>query len=308
MNVSGQDALNYYNALRKSDTHKGDYGRVYILAGTRGMTGAGMLCAKAALRSGAGLVYMLAPGGLIPVYETGCPEAVKIPLDERGEYFTEEHVRKAAETIKKSSCAADRLPAKSAVVVGPGMGQIVHTKRFVHGILDELAGSGIPVILDADGLNAYKGECERLRALGCRLIITPHAAELSRLTGMELSHINSNRTDAALKAAELTGAVTVLKGSGSITASILSTKEKQCDVNTSGNPGMATGGSGDVLSGVIAGIAASDREGLPLHDLVKYAVYIHGLCADIAAERFGQRAVIAGDLIDMLKEVHHYGV
>lgn len=291
--------LSYFNAPRETDTHKGDYGRVYILAGSRGMTGAAMLCAKAALRSGAGLVYMLSPGGLIPIYEIGCPEAVKIALDERGEHFTEEHVRKAADIIKD----------KSAVVIGPGMGGNAQTKRFIYGILDELSERDIPVILDADGLNAYKGDCGRLKELGTdRLIITPHAAELSRLTGMELSYINNNRTDAALKAAELTGAVTVLKGSGSITAEILHTKEKKYHVNTSGNPGMATGGSGDVLSGIIAGMTASDCAGLSLYDIVKCAVYIHGLCADIAAERYGQRAVIAGDLIEMLKEVHHNGV
>lgn len=323
MQMKRSEFLTYYNALRSPDTHKGDYGRVYIFAGSRGMTGAATLCAKAALRSGAGLVYMAAPGGLIPIYEINCIEAVKIPLDADGEHFTQEHVQRAADIVNASLRKNDidsrntessrRYRCGTAVVIGPGIGTDTDAKKFVRGLMEETCGSGAAFILDADGLNAFNGECGLLRRYSEKLVITPHAAELSRLTGMELSYINSERTSAALKAAALTGAVTVLKGSGSVIAGGPHTEKEYntkeiYDINTTGNPGMATGGSGDVLSGIAAGIMASDREDISLYDAVRCAVYIHGLCGDIAAARFGQRAVTAGDLIEMLKEVHNYGI
>ena len=130
---------------------------------------------------------------------------------------------------------------------------------------------------------------------------------------MELSDINNNRSEAARKCAALTGAITVLKGSGTVISEILPTKEELCEINCSGNPGMATGGSGDVLSGILAGMIASDCAAEQDPDwehhfffLVCCGVYIHGLCGDLAAQRYGQRAVKAGDLIEMLKEVHRY--
>ncbi len=321
MEYTGQaEMLAYYNAARKPDTHKGDYGRVYILAGSYGMTGAAVMCARAALRAGAGLVYMLAPGKLMSTYEILCPEAVKTELDRESEYFTEEHAARAADMIRADlEGARAGAAAKSVAVIGPGIGRRIQTKQFVYEVLSELEGSGVTVVLDADGLNAFTGDSAALKRYACglvsgapdnraRLVITPHAAELSRLTGMNIKYINENREEAAFKACGMTGAVTLLKGNRTLTAEILHTGDKICHVNTSGNPGMATGGSGDVLAGIIAGIAASDRSGTPLYDMARCGAYIHGLCGDIAAQRYGQRAVTAGDLIEMLKEVHRYGM
>ena len=304
--------LAYYNAARNPLTHKGDYGRVFIIAGSEGMTGAAMLCAESALRAGAGLAFLFAPGKLLPIYEIGCREAVKIKVG-TGEdsYFRQEHVGQVVQHILAAT-------GHSAVVLGPGVGTHTETKLFVSGVLEELAAAGVAVILDADGLNAYRGRCGQIarytRVSGNRgkLVLTPHTAELSRLTGMEISEIRQHRREAALRTAALTGAVTVLKGSGTVIADVLPTEEILCEINGSGNPGMATGGSGDVLAGILAGIIASDHPAAAAEperrffDLVRCGVYIHGFCGDLAAQRFGQRAVKAGDLIEMLKEVHRY--
>lgn len=305
--------LTYYNAARNPLTHKGDYGRVFIVAGSEGMTGAAMLCAESALRAGAGLVYLFAPGKLLPIYEIGCREAVKIKVGGDGEpCFRQTHVRQIAETITSVS-------GRTAAVIGPGLGRDPQTRLFVRGLMEALSGTAVPVVLDADGLHAFNGQPERLAYFTsdgrARLVLTPHEAELSRLMGMDIADIDRNRPEAAVKAAALTGAVTVLKGSGTIIADMLSTQESLCEINPSGNPGMATGGSGDVLAGILAGILASDqklgRQGVSdrqFYDLVRCGVYIHGLCGDLAAEKYGQRAMKAGDLIEMLKEVHLYGI
>ena len=304
-----RELLAYYNADRDPSTHKGDYGRVFIAAGSEGMTGAALLCAESALRAGAGLVYLFAPGGLLPVYETACREAVKIKIGNGSDFcFREQHASRIAKTIKAAS-------GRRVVVIGPGLGRLPDTERFVYGLMDELDGSGTAIVLDADGLNAYRGQAGRLiRSAGAgRLVLTPHAAELSRLTGIPLDEIGRDRKRAALETARMTGAVTVLKGSGTVIADILPTKEALLAVNDSGNPGMATGGSGDVLAGILAGILASDRaentsdSDRHFFDLVRCCVYIHGVCGDLAAKRYGQRAVKAGDLTEMLKEVHQYG-
>ena len=303
------ELLAYYNAQRDPLTHKGDYGRVFIAAGSEGMTGAALLCAEGALRAGAGLVYLFAPGGLLPVYEMACREAVKIKVGDGSDFcFRERHASRIAKAIKAA-------PGRCVVVIGPGLGRLPDTERFVYGLMEELDGSGAAIVLDADGLNAYRGQAGRLiRSAGAgRLVLTPHAAELSRLTGIPLDEIGRDRKRAALETAGMTGAVTVLKGSGTVIADVLPTKEVLLAVNDSGNPGMATGGSGDVLAGILAGILASDCGESPsdsdrrFFDLVRCGVYIHGICGDLAARRYGQRAVKAGDLTEMLKEVHQYG-
>lgn len=295
--------LKYYNTARNPLTHKGDYGRVFVIAGSEGMTGAAMLCAESALRAGAGLVYLFAPGKLLPVYEIGCREAVKIKVgDDNEAYFTERHIRQIKDVINGG-----------VAVLGPGLGRNPATIRFVHCLLAEFSSAGIPVILDADGLYAYRLQAESISQYENPIILTPHAAELARLTGRELSYVNQNRAQAAEETARKTGAITVLKGSGTIIAAYFSDEaEVRLRVNSTGNPGMATGGSGDVLAGILAGIIASDSSAPVndrghLYELVRCGVYIHGLCGDIAAEKYGERAVKAGDLTEMLKEVIHYG-
>ena len=298
-NINTLEFIKYYNAARNPDTHKGDYGRVFVIAGSEGMTGAAMLCADAALRTGAGLVYLFAPGKLLPVYEVDCKEAVKIKVgDDDTAFFKENHVRQIVNEINKSSGSA-------CVVVGPGLGRNTQTVKFVHGLLEELSNTDIPVILDADGLNAYSYKKYLDRKLPEKLIITPHVGELSRLTGVESKSINENRSEMALKATFDIKAITVLKGNKTLVCPCEARTNEDIYVNNTGNAGMATGGSGDVLAGIISGIVASDNCGKSLFELTCCGVYIHGLCGNIAAKKYGQRAVKASDLIEMLKEIYN---
>lgn len=298
VNINTFDFINYYNAARNPDTHKGDYGRVFVIAGSEGMTGAAMLCADAALRAGAGLVYLFAPGKLLPVYEVGCKEAVKIKVgDDDTACFKENHVRQIVKEVKKSS-------GRACVVVGPGLGRNTQTVKFVYGLLEELSNIDIPVILDADGLNAYSNKRYSDRKLPQNLIITPHVGELSRLTGIEIKSINENRSEIALKTALDIKAITVLKGNKTLVCPCSARTKEELYVNNTGNAGMATGGSGDVLAGIISGIVASDFCEKSLFELTCCGVYIHGLCGDIAAKKYGQRAVKASDMIEMLKEIY----
>ena len=298
-NINTLEFIKYYNAARNPDTHKGDYGRVFVIAGSEGMTGAAMLCADAALRTGAGLVYLFAPGKLLPVYEVGCKEAVKIKVgDDDTAFFKENHVRQIVKEVKKSS-------GRACVVVGPGLGRNTQTVKFVHGLLEELSNTDIPVILDADGLNAYSYKKYLDRKLPEKLIITPHVGELSRLTGVESKSINENRSEIALKATFDIKAITVLKGNKTLVCPCEARTNEDIYVNNTGNAGMATGGSGDVLAGIISGIVASDNCGKSLFELTCCGVYIHGLCGNIAAKKYGQRAIKASDLIEMLKEIYN---
>lgn len=287
------DFLNYYNLPRKAQTHKGVYGKVFVIAGCEGMTGAAMLCAEAAIRSGAGLVYLFSPGKILPVYEISCREAVKIKIGDDGDsHFKEKHVREVSNVILSTK-------ENSVVVIGPGLGRNPETALFVRGVLNEIKDKNIPIILDADGLNAYKG-----RVIPEGLILTPHVAELSRITGYRIKYIEENRKEAAVCASKNFKSVLVLKGNGTIV-----TNEKEIYVNETGNPGMATGGSGDVLAGIIAGIVVTSNacdEKKSLFELVCIGVYIHGLCGDIGTKKYGERALCAGDLIDMMKEVRLY--
>lgn len=297
MKLEKEAFLKYYNQERKPDTHKGDYGRVFIVAGSEGMTGAAMLCAEGAIRAGAGLVYIFSPGKLLPIYETSCKEAVKIKVgDDNTAYFEEKHIAQIIKTVKKAG-------KQACVVVGPGLGNAPKTKRFVQGLMSELKSLDIAVILDADGLNACVGMIDKEKKLPEKLVITPHAKELSRFMGMTVEYINENRIAAALATSKKINAITVLKGNNTLVSPLEAAREK-IYVNSTGNAGMATGGSGDVLAGIISGLLASDGGENSLFEIVCCAVFIHGLCGDIAAEKYGQRAVKAGDLTEMLKEVN----
>ncbi len=285
--------LRYYNLPRELKTHKGDYGKVFVVAGCEGMTGAAMLCAESAIRAGAGLVYLFSPGKILPIYEVGCREAVKIKIGgDEDSFFEEKHVNAVAGLISQ----ADK---NAVVVIGPGLGANEQTKAFVRSLVDNIKSLNINIILDADALNAYKGY-----QIPNEMILTPHVAEFSRITGLEIKYINENRGQAVLASIQSLKGILVLKGNESIVAD-----EQNFYTNNTGNPGMATGGSGDVLTGIIAGIistAKANKEKKSLFELVCIGVYIHGLCGDLGTKKYGQRALKAGDLIEMLKEVHLY--
>ena len=297
MNVKNnflQAALACFNAERLPATHKGDYGRVLIIAGSRGMTGAACLCGRAALHMGAGLVYLACPGGLIHTYECLVPEAVKIPVGNQEDFwFKEEHFTAILKLTR----------GKDAIVLGPGLGAAPETKKLIRALLEEpsFGQDAKGIILDADGLNAWAKYRPELEAIASpKLILTPHEGEFARLTGKTLQEIHGNREKQARDFAGcLSGATVILKGAGTVC-----TDGAQTCVNTTGNPGMATGGSGDVLAGMLAGLVATEKD-TDLFTLCTYGVALHGLCGDRAAEKYGQRFVTAGCLIEEMGALCH---
>lgn len=285
-----QSARHCFNKKRPADTHKGHYGKVLVIAGSIGMTGAAYLCSKAALHTGAGLVYLASPGGLIATYECLLPEAVKMPVGSRDDqWFQEAHYGALLELSK----------GKDAVVLGPGLGNRPETAKLVRALLQtpEFAPDATGIILDADGLNAWKHYLPELTAIASkRLVLTPHEGEFARLTQQPAEEIHQNPACVASAFAQkLSGATVILKGP----QTVITNGEALC-VNTTGNPGMATGGSGDVLAGMLAGLVATDGKMEALYTLCTYGVALHGHCGDLAADQYGERFVTAGCLIEKI--------
>lgn len=289
-----QAALACFLAKRLPDTHKGDYGRVLIIAGSQGMTGAAYLCAKAALHMGSGLVYLACPKGLLHTYECLVPEAVKIPVGTQEDlWFKEEHFTALAKLSLD----------KDAIVLGPGLGAATETQKLVRALIED-AGFGRDakgIVIDADGLNAWKKYRPELESCASsKLILTPHEGEFARLTGVPVSEIHAHRKEQAEAfARKLSGATVLLKGAGTVC-----TDGTRTYINTTGNPGMATGGSGDVLAGMLAGLVATEPQE-DLFTLCTYGASLHGLCGDRAAEKYGERFVTAGCLIEEMGELCH---
>jgi len=263
-----QAYVNTFIKKREKDIHKGDCGRVLVIAGSKGMAGAAVLCAKAALRAGAGLVRVSVPEEVFPIIQIGVPEATCITRERSLEELTQYH----------------------AIAVGPGLGDDERVGLLIKKIL---ACCNQPVVLDADGLNLLCNDLDQLKHSKTRLIITPHPGEAARMLKRKTSDINQDRLSSAVELAAQTGAITVLKGAGSIVA----TPEGKTYINTTGNPGMATGGSGDVLTGVIAALAG---QRIGPEAAAKTGVYLHGMAGDLAAEQKGEYGLIASDIADMV--------
>lgn len=269
---------------RKITAHKGDAGHVYLLAGAPGLTGAAAMSAKAAMRTGAGLVVVGVPCSLNPVLETKLDEAMTQPLPETGTgCLSSEAVNSAVMRIKWAH----------AVAIGPGLGQDPDTLILLENLLPEITQ---PLVLDADGLNHIANKPALLESLPEGTILTPHPGELARLTGLTTGSILSNRIETAREWAAEWRVVLVLKGSPTVTAS----PDGTVYINSTGNPGMATGGSGDVLTGIIASLAA---QGIDSTTAAWMGVYLHGVAGDIAKEDRGVHGMVAGDIIDSLPGV-----
>ncbi len=264
---------------RPRNAHKGDFGKLFILAGSEDYTGAPVLAARAALRTGAGLVYLGVPRAVYPIVAVKCDEAMPFPLPE--DY----------DTILEKARGCD------AALIGPGLGRGPETERLVLSLLAEL---DIPVVLDADGINALAGHIDVLDKRSTPTVLTPHEGEFSRLTGCALPV--KDRLSAARDFARDHGCILVLKGQGTVTAA----PDGSAWINASGNPGMAKGGSGDVLAGMIAALLGQkhlrqERDITP--ELVTDAVCLHGLAGDLCARKFGEYAMLPTDLIETLPEV-----
>jgi NAD(P)H-hydrate epimerase len=268
---------------RDAAAHKGTFGHVLVIAGSMGKTGAAALASLAAQRAGAGLVTLALPHSLNDIMEVKLTEVMTEPLPE-----TE------ARTIGRE--ALDRVlhlaEGKTAVAVGPGLGTHPSTQKFVRELLPALR---LPVVLDADGLNALAGQAEVLGQAAGPLILTPHPGELSRLLGVARDEVLRKRIPLAQEVAARFNATLVLK----MARTIIASPKRDAVIVPTGNPGMATGGTGDVLTGLIAGLLAQGVEPVLA---AQAGTYIHGLAGDLAAERLGQEAMLAGDLLDLLPE------
>ena len=269
---------------RGRDGHKGDYGRVLVVGGSRGMVGAVALAADEALRAGAGLVTFAAPETIQLAAATLCPCATSVPLacGADGEM--------AAEAVRQFCKAAARA---DVLAVGPGMATGLRQQMLVRAALEQ----GRPLVLDADGLNNLAA-IEGWPAIRCcPVVLTPHPGEHARLTGRTVGEIQADRRASAVSAAQQWAAcgpadaplVLLLKGAGTVV-----TDGRSVRVNETGNPGMATGGSGDVLTGLVAALIA---QGLAPFDAASLAAHLHGRAGDLAAEALSQPAMVATDLL-----------
>lgn len=269
---------------RVEDSNKGTYGKILVVAGSRGMTGAAVLTGSSALRTGAGLVYLAAPLSLVPIYASTLIEAVSIPFED------ENRGRLGKEAIPG---ILKQLENVDVVAVGPGLSASNEIQDVVYNIV---RSSQVPIVLDADGINVLAKDLSVLKGLKAQTVLTPHPGEMARLIGASVKEVQEDRVNIARAFSKQWGVITVLKDS----RTIISSPEGDIYINTTGNSGMATGGSGDVLTGIIAGFIG---QGLKPIDAAIAAVHLHGLCGDRVAARKGQYGMIAGDLVQEIPYV-----
>ncbi len=268
---------------RSADSHKGDYGRVLVVGGSRGMAGAAALAGKAALRSGAGLVTLAVPRSIQETVARFEPSTMTLS------FGTADDDSLRGEDVDDVLQAADQM---TAIALGPGLGTAPDTVGLVHDLYCRVAQ---PMVVDADGLNALAQDLDQIRSPVAPRILTPHPGEFQRLAGEKCAADSAERAAQAAKLCQRdnTGqTIVVLKGHHTIV-----TDGRQYSINTTGNPGMATGGTGDCLTGVIVALLA---QGLSSWESARLGVHIHGLAGDLAAAKLGQVSMIASDLIDFL--------
>lgn len=266
---------------REPYSHKGDYGKVLVVAGSRGYTGAAALCAEAALRAGAGLVYVAVPESLLPAMEEKLTEVIKLGLPEVDGAVASSALPKILEMLED----------KDVLVVGPGLGRHPQTVKLIRHLIIQASK---PLVVDADGLNALGGEAEKLLSQRTApTVLTPHPGELSRLIAKGIAEIEADRVGIARETARQLNSVLVLKGVPTVTA----TPDGEVFINSTGNSGLASGGSGDVLTGCLGGLLA---QGLNSTTASVCAVYLHGRAADLLKPELGERGMIAGDVLRAL--------
>ena len=260
---------------RKADSHKGDYGKILLLCGSRGYTGAAALAAMGALRSGAGLVYLAVPESIYAIEACKLTEAIVLPLPDEGG------------TIAMSALPEIRrlLPKMDAVLIGCGLGQSEGTRAVLETVLREFSG---PVVVDADGINLLAKHMDILRERHAPTILTPHAGEFVRIGGDN----KADRVSETLRFAMKYGCILLLKGHETVISD-----GKETYVNQTGNPGMAVGGSGDVRSGIIVSLLGQGIEPLKA---AACGAWLHGKAGDICAEEIGQYGMLPTDLVEVL--------
>ncbi|MDD8021036.1 MAG: NAD(P)H-hydrate dehydratase [Acidobacteriota bacterium] len=278
------DSLRPYFQPREKNTHKGNYGHLLLLAGSYGKTGAAAMAGKAALKMGAGLVTVATADSCLPIIARMMPELMTEPLPETSSRTVSD---------RALSRLLELLSGKDALLLGPGLSTHPETTSLVLNLLDRVKKTRMPVIIDADGLNIISSRRKILSLLPEKTVLTPHPGEFSRLSGISTEEALRRRLEVIPEFARKYRVHVVFKGYKSLTVS----PAGKVIVNPTGNPGMASGGSGDVLSGFIAGEALQTRD---LTQAVVNAVFIHGLAGDLAAGEIGERCLLATDLIRYL--------
>ena len=267
---------------RNSDTHKGTYGHLFVLAGSTGKSGAAYLASLGALRSGVGLVTIGVPESINPTMEIKTTESMTEPIPETSNHtFGKESVKPAMGIIRNK---------KTALAVGPGISTTKETREFLYKILEN---SNLPTVVDADGITLLANNLSLLKKLKTPIVLTPHPGEMARLIGKDIGFVQANRIEVATQFSKKYNTYLVLKGS----RSLVSTPDGKLYINPTGNPSMATGGTGDVLTGVIGGFLA---QGYKPDDAAILGVFIHGLAGDILTEEIGSPGILASELANKI--------
>ena len=264
---------------RNEDSHKGIYGRVGVIAGSKGMTGAPFLSSSSALRTGSGLVYTMVPKCISEIMQIKSVEAIVKPFEDNGDGFSKSSIKEILDYSK----------TLDVIALGPGLGIDQDRIELVSQILQK---ADCPIVLDADAINCIGENKEVLISRRPRTVLTPHMGEFSRLIGVDIETIKSNREKYSMEFSKIYGVVLVLKGNKTIV----------CDgdniyINSTGNAGMATAGSGDVLTGMIASLIG---QGIECFKAAKLGVYLHGLAGDIVKEEKGEYGMIASDIVSSI--------
>lgn len=266
---------------RKPEAHKGDFGHLLIVGGSVSKPGAAVMAARAALRAGAGLVTVAAPRAALPLMAPGLPEAMWEPLDQTGDGSIAASAYGRVQEI---------LAGKTSLAIGPGLGRDRETVGLVKRLVAE---NDLPTVIDADGLNAFQDDVGAIPPHR-PIALTPHPGEAGRLLGCPAREIQKNRLESVRRLAAQTASFVLLKGY----RTLVSDPSAQVYINLTGNPGLATGGSGDVLTGVVG--ALLNR--LPVDVALRVAAYLHGLAGDLAAETVGETSLMATDVTHALPQ------
>ena len=271
---------------RAKNSQKGDYGKLLIIAGSKGMTGAAYLCAQSAMLCGSGLVTLATPDCVNEILEIKTTEAMTLPLKSENGFVSAEAIDVISEKMQKCD----------AVLIGPGLGICDGVYDILRLLLSQ---SEIPVIVDADAITCLAKNISLLKNKKCQVILTPHSMEFSRISGFKLEEIENNRIEISKKFAEEFDVTLILKGSHTI---VTGSRGKQY-INITGNPGIATDGSGDVLAGIKASFVA---RGIEPHKASAMAVFLHGICGDIASDKRGMESIMATDVMQSIPEAYNH--
>ncbi len=273
-------------APRPRDSNKGMYGHALIVGGSFGKSGAAAMAGMAALRAGAGLSTVATPARVLTSVASFAAELMTEPLAETA-------AGSIAMSAAEDSRFTDLAKPMTVVAIGPGLGRDPETVQFVH---EAVRQTNVPLVLDADGLNAFEGKTNLLDGRRRPLVLTPHPGEMSRLAGISIKAVQADRVNIARSFARYHHLLLVLKGN----RTVIGLPDGSLWVNPTGNPGMATGGTGDILTGMTAGVIAQMPKDYTRAAIA--AVYLHGLAGDVAAERMGEHSLVATDLLDGLPE------